>query len=364
MFTINNIDAIDSPALIIDLQKVRNNILLAKEIAGDVTRLRPHAKTNKITEVNKMMIEEGISKFKCATIAEAEMLAQAGASDVLLAYQPVGPKIDRWLNLVKTYPATRWACLVDNKKSAGAIDVAADRSSSTLNVFIDINIGMNRTGVHPSEAVDLAKYILAKNHLRLAGLHGYDGHIHDTGRQQRQQAADVSFALFDKASQAINSLSNNRLIAVLGGTPTFPVHVRRQNVECSPGTFVFWDEGYRRLFPDLLFQCAACIVGRVISVINNHLLCVDIGYKSVASENPLPRIYFPDTPEIKPVAHSEEHLVVEVPDSRYYPAGSVLYGIPEHICPTVALYEKVFVVSGNNIKTSWKVIARDRCINI
>jgi D-serine deaminase-like pyridoxal phosphate-dependent protein len=364
MFAIRNIDRIDTPALVVYEEIMRENIRLLKKMAGDVSKLRPHVKTNKTPEVCMQMMQEGIVKFKCATIAEAEMLGMIGAPDILLAYQPVGPKIARLLKLVETYPISCFSCLTDNVQSAQAIENTFALSPFVLNVFIDVNIGMNRTGIQPSHALDLAQAILSMKHLHLVGLHGYDGHIHDTDLSLRKQSADASFAELDKAYQTVQVLMDYPLSRVIGGSISLPIHIQRPEVECSPGTFVFWDWGYKHLFPDLPFQQAALLLCRVISVIDDRHICVDLGYKSVASEGALPRIHFLNALEVHPIAHSEEHLVVETPDSRLYPVGTVLYGIPEHICPTIALYEKMQVVCNQKIKTTWNVIARDRCITI
>ncbi|HEY0610599.1 MAG TPA: alanine racemase, partial [Chitinophaga sp.] len=88
-YTINNVDQIDSPALLVYPARIRENIDTAKAAIDDVQRLRPHVKTNKIAEVVQLMQDAGIQKFKCATIAEAEMLGKVHAADALLAYQPV-----------------------------------------------------------------------------------------------------------------------------------------------------------------------------------------------------------------------------------------------------------------------------------
>src|SRR5882757_7355967 len=104
-YIIDNINEVDSPGLLIFPDRVKENIRIAKSFLDDPDRLRPHVKTNKSPEVTKMFVEAGISKFKCATIAEAEMLAMNGAKDVLLAHQPVGPKIKRLLELIKKYPS-------------------------------------------------------------------------------------------------------------------------------------------------------------------------------------------------------------------------------------------------------------------
>ncbi|MDR1200811.1 MAG: D-TA family PLP-dependent enzyme [Tannerellaceae bacterium] len=361
-YKIRNIEQIDSPALVVYPERVRDNIRKTLAVSGSVNKLRPHVKTNKMGEVCEMMMQEGITRFKCATIAEAEMLAIAEAPDVLLAYQPTGPKIGRLLKLVQTYRKTLFSCLIDNEVHAEVINKQCKDEAIVLNVFIDLNVGMNRTGVHPEKAFRLVKKIQTLTHLHLAGIHGYDGHIHDKDLIQRQKAADISFGLANDLFEKIQPLFSYPLRMVMGGTPTFPIHVRRPNTECSPGTFVFWDWGYDHEFPDMTYHYAALVISRVISVIDEHHLCIDLGYKSVAAESPLPRVHFLNAPDAVPVAQSEEHLILEVPDSNHYRLGDVFYGVPVHICPTVALYEKAFIIQNGEVATTWAVTARNRFI--
>ena len=150
----------------------------------------------------------------------------------------------------------------------------------------------------------------------------------------------------------------------MGGTPSFPTHARRPGIECSPGTFVFWDWGYKHILPDEPFEYAALLITRVISVIDEETICTDLGHKSVAAENPLPRVYFLNAPNTVPTGQSEEHLVLNVPVGNSYRVGDVLYGVPVHICPTVALYDKAYVIEDHNMTGDWKVVGRNRSINI
>src|SRR5262245_14271998 len=117
-YIIKNVDELDSPALVVFTDRVKQNIQTAIKITGGPDRLRPHVKTHKSPDVSKLMIRAGITKFKCATIAEAEMLGQCGAKDVLLSYQPLGPKLKRFIELIKKYPDTTYSCLADNKAAA------------------------------------------------------------------------------------------------------------------------------------------------------------------------------------------------------------------------------------------------------
>ena len=363
-FLINNIAEYDTPALVLYPERIRKNIALAIEIIGDVNRLRPHVKTNKIAEVCSMMREAGITKFKCATIAEAEMLGMITAPDVLLAYQPVGPKMLRLIQLIKTYPQTTFSCLADNENIAKQLSVICEENSIVLPVFIDINVGMNRTGIQPGKVLSLAERIKTFPGLHLAGFHVYDGHIHDSDVAQRKQKSDAAFAETETIKQQVSALYNYPLQIIAGGTPTFPVHAKRTNVECSPGTFVFSDWGYKHSLPDEPFVYAALVVSRVVSILDNETICVDLGHKSVAAENPLPRVHFLNAPDAVPYSQSEEHLVLKVPLENKYQVGDVLYGVPVHICPTVALYDNAYVVENNSIRDCWKVIARNRFITI
>lgn len=363
-YAVDNIDEIDSPALLVYLDSVKENIRLVKTMVKRVDTLRPHVKTNKMSEACGLMLAEGINKFKCATIAEAEMLAMIKAPDVLLAYQPTGPKVSRFLQLINKYPETVFSCLIDNKTSAGLINKEAFLNNININVFIDINVGMNRTGISPLNAFDLIAYLNALPNLNITGLHAYDGHIKDKDLIARKQNADIVFnQVYSLKCHAKKDL-NVSLKIVIGGSPTFPIHATRENVECSPGTFIFWDWGYKHSFPEQPFNYAALVITRVVSIIDAQFICTDLGYKSISSESPLPRVHFLNAPEAVPFGHSEEHLVLQVPDASNYKIGDVLYGVPVHVCPTVALYETANVVDKKNVATSWKVMARNRFIHI
>lgn len=365
-YTIVDIDAIDSPALVLYEERIKENIRLVTELQGDVSLLRPHVKTHKLREVTRFMLDAEIARFKCATIAEAEMLAQQKAPDILLAYQPVGPKLGRFLQLIDAYPDSRFSCLVDNETVAAAISAAAAVYGIVLHVYIDLNTGMNRTGIAPGEkALALYQSLVGLPAMQFMGLHAYDGHINEPDPALRQQQSDEAFAPVDAMAAEIERRSGVRPVIIAGGSPTFPTHYKRPGVQCSPGTFVFWDRNYKLQQADLPFDYAAVIVSRVVSVIDGQTICTDLGHKSVAAESPMPkRVYFLNAPEAVAKGQSEEHLVLTVPDASNYKIGDVLYGVPGHICPSVALYESAYVISEHRLVGQWQVVARDRKINI
>jgi D-serine deaminase-like pyridoxal phosphate-dependent protein len=157
---------------------------------------------------------------------------------------------------------------------------------------------------------------------------------------------------------------------IAGGSPTFPIHARRAaEIQCSPGTFVYWDKGYGDQFPDQPFTPAALVVTRVISLRGATRICLDLGHKSISAENEITRrVGLLNGPGLTPVGQSEEHLVVELTiesgPSRNFRIGDVFYGVPYHICPTVALYERAYIVEDGKVGADWCNIARDRKLTV
>jgi D-serine deaminase-like pyridoxal phosphate-dependent protein len=365
-YTIDDIDKLDTPVLVVYPERVKQNIAIAIDMIGDVARLRPHVKTHKSAEVTQLMLQAGITKFKCATIAEAEMLGMCNAPDVLLAYQPIGPKLDRFIRLILSYPNTKFSCLVDNLPAATEISKAAVQNKIKISVYIDLNVGQNRTGIKPGgEALKLYADCEALTGIEVVGLHAYDGHIHEPDLDTRTKECDKCFEEVVKLQSKIVAKGYAKPKIIAGGSPTFPIHAKRKEIECSPGTFVYWDKGYQSAFTEQDFLPGALVVTRVISLPGETSLCLDLGHKSIAAERELKtRVYFINAPELEAISQSEEHLVVEAGKGHNYKVGDVIYGMPYHICPTVALYDRAITTEDNKISGEWKSIARDRKITI
>jgi D-serine deaminase-like pyridoxal phosphate-dependent protein len=364
-YTINDIEALDSPALVVYPERVKKNIATFISMIDDVSRLRPHVKTYKNKEVTWLMLNSGINKFKCATIAEAEMLAMCDVPDVLLAYQPVGPKLVRFIKLLTSFPKTKFSCLVDNLAAAAGISEAAAKNKIQVSVYIDLNIGQNRTGINPAKALDLYTECERLPGIKPIGLHAYDGQLHDADLKIRTEKCNTGFESVTRLNDAIEEKGYFKPLIIAGGSPTFPIHAKRKNAECSPGTFVYWDRGYQLMCKEQGFSPAALVIARVISLPDKTKICLDLGHKSIASENELSkRVYFLNAPELVMVSQSEEHLVAEASAGHKYNVGDVLYGLPYHICPTIALYERAITIADGRITGEWKNIARDRKITI
>ena len=355
---------IPSPALLVFPDRVAANIRRMIALVGTPQRLRPHVKTHKLPEIVRLQQAAGIQKFKCATIAEAEMLGDCGVAEVLLAFQPVGPNVQRLLALMQKFPATRFATIADDEAILRAMSEAAIARGAKIEVLLDLDCGMHRTGIAPEAAFELYQRVAQLPGLLAGGLHAYDGHQHQRDLAVRRAAVESAMQPVRRLRQTLlaSGCPVPRLVA--GGSPSFPVHATSPDVECSPGTCLLWDADSADETPDLDFQFAAVLLTRVVSKPTVNRLCLDLGHKAVASEKPQPRVRLLELPDATAVMHSEEHLVVETPRAEEFRVGDALHAIPRHICPTVALHAHVTAVREGRVGERWKVVARDRVLTV
>jgi D-serine deaminase-like pyridoxal phosphate-dependent protein len=364
-YWIDNEDDVSSPALLIYPDRIENNIKKMISVVQDPEMLRPHVKTHKTPEIVNLQMKHGIRKFKCATIAEAEMTAECGADDILLAYQPVGPGIKRFFSLKKKFPVTKISCIADCETIVRQLSDNAIINNLPASVWLDINNGMNRTGIAPGpDAFELYKLIAGLPMLHAEGLHVYDGHIHDKDLSLRVKACNDAFLPVRSLISSITGAVTCQIKVVAGGTPTFPIHSKRNGVETSPGTTLLWDYGYSSSFNDMDFLHSAVLFVRVISKPADDLICIDLGHKAVASEMPQPRIFVPELNNYQIISHNEEHMIIRTADAEKMQVGDILYCIPYHICPTVDRFDKVSVVRSRSVTEQWNVAARRREITI
>ncbi|HLO58872.1 MAG TPA: D-TA family PLP-dependent enzyme [Bacteroidales bacterium] len=363
-YELYDLSMIQTPALLIYPDRIEENIRRMIRIAGSPERLRPHVKTHKMAEVIKLQIRHGITKFKCSTIAEAEMTAQAGGKDILLAFQPVGIQMIRYFDLIAHFQQATFSTIADNLLVINRLNETAGSKNIKINVWIDINNGMNRTGIEPLLAADLYMKASEMPNLNVAGLHVYDGHIHEHEVLKRTDICNTAFRDVSRLVSGIVASGLSEPAIVAGGTPTFPVHAKRNKTELSPGTCLLWDYGYSVNFSDLDFLHAAVIVTSVISKPSENLLCLDLGHKAISAEMPHPRLKLMNIEVKNYVNHSEEHLVIETPRADFFSPGDKFYAIPWHICPTVPRYPFALTVKDGKVSGEWKIDARDRKITI
>lgn len=357
-----------SPSMLVYREIVDRNLRKMIAIAGDVGRLRPHCKTHKMSAVTKIELAMGIRKHKCATFAEAEMLADCGVRDIFLAYNMVGPNIHRAVQFVQKYPDVVLSVTADDPRMIAALGNAMAAAKKSVRVLLDVDPGLHRTGVLPGpQAAKLYQQLVDTPGLEPGGFHLYDGQNHQMNLEERTAAV---MAGWNGAAQLRDDFVRRGWPVpsiVCGGTGSFPVFARLTDpaVELAPGTCVFHDSGYGASFPDMDFEPAVVMLTRVISRPSADRLTCDLGNKAVASDPPKgQRVIFPDLPDAEQVLHNEEHLVLQTPLAERYQPGDELMAIPKHVCPTSALYKQVYVVEGGKVVDMWDVTARDRRLTI
>lgn len=350
---------VPSPRVLVNAAVVGENIDAAIRTAGGSERLRPHVKTHKSQAVVKLHRDRGIDAFKCATTAEAEMLAVAGCADVLVAYQTIGPALNELHALARRHRSTRFACLVDDLSVARALDAAGERNGVVLGVFLDLDVGMHRTGITPGSSADeLHAFLEAARWLEARGIHAYDGHIHDGELSARCRRAAQTRGMALEFAARVGATE-----IVLGGTPSFPCHAAawQPGVTLSPGTYVYHDWGYATRYPDLPFRGAAVVFGRVIAR-GTGSFTVDIGSKAIAADPAQPRGTILNLPRAVAGGQSEEHWIFTMENP---PAvGTPVYVWPTHICPTIEHHDEVLLVTDGRVTGAWTIDARGRATSV
>ena len=368
IYSIHDVSDVHSPGLLIYLDLLKNNIAEMIRVAGGPTRLYPHCKTHKTREITRLLLAAGVEHHKCATIAEAEMLASVGVPEVLIAYQLVGPNIKRLFVLNDKFPGTRFTTIVDNPVIVEWLAEAAQQHQVKLPLFIDLESGMGRTGIQPGDdALDLIEQITSSVNLQFEGLHWYDGHHRqpDPISRRGHVMAGWERCIAFRNRLLMEGMEVKRVVA--GGTGSFPIlaHCDEPGLQLSPGTTTFYDARMTELFPELNFQPALAVLTRVISCNVSNRMTLDIGHKSCAADQPAgDRLAFPGYPDAKEISQTEEHCVIESSQCDRASIGTAIVALPKHACPTSAVHQSATIISDGAVYDTWEIVARDRRLTI
>jgi D-serine deaminase-like pyridoxal phosphate-dependent protein len=358
-FTLHSTETVLSPSLLFGWAGIRRNLARMLDLAGSPARLRPHMKTHKTREITQLYLEAGITRHKCATLREATVLAECGVTDVLVAYPMIGPNQQRLVQLASRFPATRFGCLVDSEAMATQLQQAAAAGGVKLGLFLDFNVGQDRTGMQ-----QLPAWFTTWPNLEFVGLHLYDGHNNAPAETDRQAQAARTYGRACEVREALARYAPGSLEIVLGGTPAFMLlskTIKDPQVTLSPGTCILHDAGYGTKFPELGFEPAAAVLTRCISRPSAKLITFDIGTKGICADLPFgQRAQVLGLEHATCTLHNEEHLVLESAEADRWQPGMVTYAIPRHICPTVAMYSEALVVENGAITKTIEIAARGR----
>jgi len=369
IYRIEDTASIYTPALIFYKDLIGRNLQQAVSLAGDPKRLRPHVKTHKTREITRLALALGITKHKCATIAEAEMLASCGVSEVFLAYTVVGPNCARVGRLLVEYPNCSFAVACDHPAAARELSATLAKAGLEVEVLLDLDVGMHRTGIEPGPAAaELYELIDGLPGLRPGGFHVYDGHINHESIAERSAAVERQLEPVLKLRDDLERRGLPVPRVVAGGTPTFPVYARMSlpGLECTPGTCFLHDFNYGSRYGDIgQFTPAALLLTRVVSRPTKERVTFDLGYKAVASDPPAgKRLKLLDVSDYEAVLQNEEHLTISTPEAERFNPGDVAYAIPAHVCPSGAMHREAHVVENGRVTERWEIVARDRMLSV
>lgn len=362
-YTFAGTEDIVSPALIYYRDVIRKNTEKAIEVAHGAHNLWPHVKSHKMAEVIRISIEYGITRFKCATIAEAEVAASCGADHVVVAYPLIGPNISRFLMLCDAFPHTHFYAIGDNLHMLQALGHASLTHCKNTEVLVDVNIGMNRTGVSIDRLADFYKACTDIPGITCKGLHCYDGHRTEHTLEERKSQTEPINKQLLSIFKDMKAHDKNCSIIILGGSPSFPCHTDFPDAFFSPGTIFVYDYGYTKKFPDLPYTAAAAILTRVVSNPGNGIFTLDLGYKGIAADPDGTRGLLLGVEHYEEMFQSEEHWTFRMKpghENECPQVGEEYFVIPTHICPTSALYSEAIVIENGSIVDYWKVSARNR----
>ncbi|MGI6161669.1 MAG: D-TA family PLP-dependent enzyme [Christensenellales bacterium] len=362
-----NAQEFDTPSLVYYKDIILKNTNRIIELARGAHRLWPHIKTHKMRDMVVMQRSMGIDRFKCATIAEAEMLAKSGAPHILIAYPLIGTNIGRFIRLIKAFPSSTFYAIGDDFGALSALGAAAVSQGISINVLIDVNSGTNRTGVPLLSVEAFYKKCAGINGLKLLGLHCYDGHINNSDPNERRREVRKAADIVHDIRKKLIAEGHDLPLMIMGTTPSFAIHAEYDDVYLSPGTGFVHDAGYASLMPDLGLIPAAAVLTRVISQPALDLITLDLGVKGISTDSSLGRGMLLGGITVRHIVQNEEHWVFRL-EGEYnadsFIVGSEHYVLPFHICSTTALYDNVLIAENGSITGSWDVSARGRKLSI
>lgn len=357
---------IATPALAVYPDILRENIKSTIQLlGGNPDRWRPHVKTAKLGAVMRAFTDLGVKQFKCATTLEMRTACLAGAADVLVAYSFVGANAGRTLQVAGEFPKVRISALVESPEQV------ENWRGGTAGLFVDINPGMDRTGIEQDKFDQILAVILAirRASIEFRGLHYYDGHLNEGALEERISQAHRGYRCLLDVIKRLQAAGIGVQEVITSGTPTLPAALSFPDFRnssflhrVSPGTIVYCDTtSLGQLPPDYGYRPAAIILSRVVSHPRQGIITCDAGHKTLSVDLGVPNCAILGKPDFRPLRPSEEHLPIEIPHALRAPGlGEFLYLVPKHVCPTVNNFDHALFVRDGHIQGVEPVSARGR----
>jgi D-serine deaminase-like pyridoxal phosphate-dependent protein len=364
-YHVSDLEHVMTPALVLYPEIIASNVGRTLDLLdANPERWRAHIKTAKLAYTLRTLLDRGVRNFKCATTLELLTACESGANDVLVAYPVMGANAQRVREIADRCRQVRISVLAENELQI------RQWIGSPVGIFLDINPGMNRTGIEQgnhSEVVELIRAI-RRAKLEFRGLHYYDGQFGHEDEPQRTRAAHAGY---DRLMQLVTEAARNGFDVpelITAGSPTFSCSLSYEAFRgapfvhrISPGTIVYCDATSMAQLPaEYGYAPAAVVVTRVVSHPSRGMVTCDAGHKSVSADAGVPTCIVMGHPELRPMGPSEEHLPMQVSSGAAPALGEVLYLIPRHVCPTVNNFDTALLVRNGEIQSMEKVSARGR----
>ena len=363
-YRVSDLDNVLTPVLALYPDAIASNIQSTLNLlGGNADRWRAHIKTAKLNYTLRMMLNRGVRNFKCATTLELLQACESGARDILVAYPVMAANARRVREIASRYPNTRISVLAENEEQI------RQWHDSNIGIFLDINPGMNRTGIEQNSRNLVIQLAQAgkKAGVEFRGLHYYDGQF---GSVAEPDLTKATHAGYDQLIELVRDLKNSGVPVseiITAGTPTFPSSLTYHGFQSlefvhrvSPGTVVYHDATSLAQLPaEYGYMPAALVIARVVSHPHRGIVTCDAGHKAVSADAGVPTCVVVGRPELTPLPPSEEHLPLAVKEGCEPPkVGDVLYLVPRHVCPTVNNFDAAIVVRNGEIEGVEAVSAR------
>ena len=357
---------LSTPALVLDLDCLERNIERMKTYANSKNiALRPHCKTHKSAIIAQLQIDAGATGITAATLGEAEVMADAGVTGILVSSPIIADsKIDRLMKINKKVKGLLQT--VDNISNASRLSMAAMNIGKPLNVLIDVDVGLHRTGVASvNEAVELVHTIVASQSLNYAGLQGYAGHImHIESFDERERTNLYHMNKLQDVRSALAEINLSPNIITGAGTGTYDIDAEQGIVtEMQVGSYVFMDVEYLdikcRKNQQWIFEPSLFVRSTVVSANHSDQATIDAGLKCFSQDGPLP-VFNQGTPagSIYKFFGDEHGSVMFEGSNERLDVGSTVECLVPHCDPTVNLYDFYHCVRGNTLVDIWPIDAR------
>ena len=365
--TIRNKLELDTPCLVLDLDILTGNLQKMQCLARRAGKaLRPHAKTHKCSALAHRQVEEGAVGICAAKVSEAEALVQAGLKGVLVT-GPVATagKVERLLDLLALDPDLM--TVVDHRDSLEILDAALRARGLAMDVLLDVDIGLHRTGVRPAAARELAAAILARPSLRLRGIQAYAGQVQHIRSYEERKTTSLQ-CLKDAVGvfRELQSMTSTCRLFSATGTGTFDMDLTVPEItELQVGSYVCMDAEYLAIGSAedpggfTSFGPALRLLTTVVSRNQEGFVTVDAGLKSLYRDGAVPMILGPDHAGMVYDWFGDEYGRITCPGSTTLPPiGAVLELLTSHCDPTINLFDRYYLTRGAEVLGTWPIDLR------